>query len=82
MPDYIEFNPINWKSNRVADYKHTLNLPQTKFPMKAGLPNREPLILKRWQENDLYQKMREMDHPKGPFILHDGPPYALSLIHI
>jgi len=66
----------------VADYKHTLNLPQTKFPMKAGLPNREPLILKRWQENDLYQKMREMDHPKGPFILHDGPPYANGDIHI
>jgi isoleucyl-tRNA synthetase len=66
----------------VADYKHTLNLPQTKFPMKAGLPNREPLILKRWQENDLYQKMRDMDHPKGPFILHDGPPYANGDIHI
>lgn len=66
----------------MADYKHTLNLPQTKFPMKAGLPNREPLILKRWQENDLYQKMRDMDHPKGPFILHDGPPYANGDIHI
>jgi isoleucyl-tRNA synthetase len=70
------------KSNLVADYKQTLNLPQTKFPMKAGLPNREPLILNRWQENNLYQKMREMEHPKGTFILHDGPPYANGNIHI
>ena len=47
----------------MADYKHTLNLPETKFPMKAGLPNREPLILKRWQDGNLYQKMR--DNAKG-----------------
>ncbi len=66
----------------MADYKHTLNLPQTKFPMKAGLPNREPVMLQRWQEIDLYQKIR--DHGKGRplFILHDGPPYANGDIHI
>jgi isoleucyl-tRNA synthetase len=66
----------------VADYKHTLNLPVTKFPMKAGLPNREPLILKRWQELNLYQKMRENGKGKPRFILHDGPPYANGDIHI
>jgi len=66
----------------VADYKHTLNLPATKFPMKAGLPNREPLILKRWQENNLYQKMRDNAQGRPTFILHDGPPYANGDIHI
>ena len=66
----------------MADYKHTLNLPATKFPMKAGLPNREPLILKRWQENDLYQKMRDNGEGRPKFILHDGPPYANGDIHI
>ena len=66
----------------VADYKHTLNLPATKFPMKAGLPNREPLILKRWQDNDLYQKMRDNAKGRPTFILHDGPPYANGDIHI
>ncbi|MFW5426013.1 MAG: isoleucine--tRNA ligase [Methylophagaceae bacterium] len=66
----------------MAEYKHTLNLPETKFPMKAGLPNREPLMLKRWQENDLYQKMRDLGQDKPKFILHDGPPYANGEIHI
>lgn len=66
----------------VADYKHTLNLPATKFPMKAGLPNREPLMLKRWQELDLYQKLRDNAKGKPVFILHDGPPYANGDIHI
>jgi isoleucyl-tRNA synthetase len=66
----------------VADYKHTLNLPATKFPMKAGLPNREPLMLKRWQELDLYQKMRDNAKGRPLFILHDGPPYANGDIHI
>jgi isoleucyl-tRNA synthetase len=66
----------------VADYKQTLNLPATKFPMKAGLPNREPLMLKRWQEIDLYQKMRDNAQGRPQFILHDGPPYANGDIHI
>ena len=66
----------------MADYKQTLNLPTTKFPMKAGLPNREPLILKRWQENNLYQKMRDNAQGRPSFILHDGPPYANGDIHI
>jgi isoleucyl-tRNA synthetase len=66
----------------VADYKHTLNLPETPFPMKAGLPTREPLILKRWQDNNLYQKMRKNAEGRPAFILHDGPPYANGDIHI
>ncbi len=66
----------------MADYKQTLNLPETKFPMKAGLPNREPLILKRWQEANLYQKMRDNAKGRPVFILHDGPPYANGDIHI
>lgn len=66
----------------MADYKHTLNLPATDFPMKAGLPNREPVILKRWQEQDLYQQLRESNQAKPKFILHDGPPYANGDIHI
>jgi len=66
----------------VADYKHTLNLPETKFPMKAGLPNREPMLLKRWQNGNLYQKMRDNAKGRPTFILHDGPPYANGDIHI
>jgi len=66
----------------VADYKQTLNLPETKFPMKAGLPNREPLILKRWQDDSLYHKMRDNAAGRPAFILHDGPPYANGDIHI
>ena len=66
----------------MADYKQTLNLPATDFPMKAGLPNREPVMLKRWQEQDLYQQLRQKNHNKPKFILHDGPPYANGEIHI
>lgn len=66
----------------MADYKQTLNLPATDFPMKAGLPNREPLILKRWQEQDLYKQLRVQNAGKPKFILHDGPPYANGDIHI
>jgi len=66
----------------VADYKQTLNLPATKFPMKAGLPNREPQTLKRWQDIDLYKKLRENAKGRPLFILHDGPPYANGDIHI
>lgn len=66
----------------MADYKQTLNLPATDFPMKAGLPNREPAMLKRWQEQDLYKQLRQKNHNKPKFILHDGPPYANGEIHI
>ncbi|MBT3459587.1 MAG: class I tRNA ligase family protein, partial [Halieaceae bacterium] len=60
----------------MSDYKSTLNLPQTDFPMKANLSQREPQRLKQWQEMDLYGLMREAGAGKPKFILHDGPPYA------
>lgn len=64
------------------DYKSTLNLPQTGFPMKANLATREPEILKHWQEIDLYKKLREQGRGRPKYVLHDGPPYANGDIHI
>ena len=64
------------------DYKNTLNLPQTDFPMKANLATREPEILARWQQMGLYKKLREHGHGKVKYILHDGPPYANGDIHL
>ena len=66
----------------MADYKHTLNLPKTKFPMKANLANREPNRVKAWLEADIYGKLREARQGAEQFILHDGPPYANGQIHI
>jgi hypothetical protein len=59
-----------------ADYKSTLNLPQTDFPMRGNLAQREPALLKQWAEMDLYAKLREVGKGRNKFILHDGPPYA------
>ncbi|MCX7928019.1 MAG: isoleucine--tRNA ligase [Candidatus Omnitrophica bacterium] len=64
------------------DYKNTLNLPRTEFSMKADLPRREPEFLRYWQTIDIYEKIRKKPHPKGKYILHDGPPYANGNIHI
>ena len=66
----------------MSDYKQTLNLPKTDFPMKANLANREPAMLKKWQEGELYQKIRAARSGCKQFILHDGPPYANGDIHI
>ena len=66
----------------MKDYKDTLNLPGTSFPMKANLPNREPEILKFWDEIDLYKKIRDKSAGKKSFLLLDGPPYANGKIHI
>ena len=66
----------------MTDYKDTLNLPYTEFPMKANLAQREPAMLKKWQDLNLYTKICEKNAGRPKFILHDGPPYALSLIHI
>ncbi|WP_299595509.1 isoleucine--tRNA ligase [uncultured Microbulbifer sp.] len=66
----------------MTDYKVTLNLPQTDFPMRGNLPNREPEILKKWQQEKLYEKIREARAGREQFILHDGPPYANGDIHI
>ncbi len=67
---------------KVRDYRETLNLPQTDFPMKAGLPRREPEMLQHWQSIDLYQKLRTDAKGREKFVLHDGPPYANGDIHI
>jgi len=64
------------------DYKKTLNLPRTEFPMKADLPRREPEILRRWSDLDLYGRIREKTRGRPRFILHDGPPYANGHIHL
>ncbi len=64
------------------NYKETLNLPRTDFPMKADLPRREPLFLKRWADLDLYGKIRAQSQGRPKFVLHDGPPYANGHIHL
>ncbi len=64
------------------DYKKTLNLPSTQFPMKANLANREPEQLKKWEEAGLYDKVRSASAGRKRFVLHDGPPYANGNIHI
>jgi isoleucyl-tRNA synthetase len=64
------------------DYSATLFLPQTEFPMRAGLPDREPIWLKRWADMDLYHRQRRQAEGRPLFVLHDGPPYANGNIHI
>ncbi|MGH1485097.1 MAG: isoleucine--tRNA ligase [Cellvibrionaceae bacterium] len=66
----------------MTDYKATLNLPNTSFPMKANLSQREPQILKKWQQNKVYESIRVARKGRDQFILHDGPPYANGNIHI
>ena len=68
--------------NKTMDYKQTLNLPRTDFPMKADLPNREPKIIKHWHDTGLYSKLRNLYKGRKKFILHDGPPYANGNIHM
>ncbi|OAQ15617.1 isoleucyl-tRNA synthetase [Bibersteinia trehalosi Y31] len=65
-----------------VDYKNTLNLPETGFPMRGDLAKREPDMLKNWYEKDLYQKIRQARKGRKTFILHDGPPYANGSIHL
>ncbi|PYE82261.1 isoleucine--tRNA ligase [Pseudoroseicyclus aestuarii] len=64
------------------DYRDTLNLPQTEFPMRAGLPKREPGWLERWARIGVYDRLREKAEGRRPFTLHDGPPYANGHLHI
>src|SRR5690625_5688596 len=64
------------------DYRSTVFLPKTDFPMRAGLAKREPEILARWQEIDLYRRQREVAKGREKFVLHDGPPYANGHLHI
>ena len=64
------------------DYRDTVFLPQTSFPMRGDLPKREPQILARWEKMDLWSRIRAASHGRPKFILHDGPPYANGNIHI
>ncbi|MGB7125448.1 MAG: class I tRNA ligase family protein, partial [Methylovirgula sp.] len=64
------------------DYSKSLYLPRTDFPMRAGLPQKEPELLQRWQAIDLYRQLREQGRGKAKFVVHDGPPYANGHIHI
>jgi isoleucyl-tRNA synthetase len=70
------------KAAEGRDWSQTLFLPQTDFPMRAGLPDLEPKILARWQERGLYNELREASKGRPKFVLHDGPPYANGHIHI
>ena len=73
---------MNDKAQKTDRYRDTVFLPKTEFGMKAGLPQKEPEILKRWQGLDLYRRLREAARGREKFILHDGPPYANGNIHI
>lgn len=66
----------------MTDYKKTLNLLDTTFPMRANLASREPEMLRAWQQKNLYQKIRAASRGRPKFVLHDGPPYANGDIHI
>ena len=66
----------------MADYKQTINLPQTDFPMKADLARREPAMLEAWEKQGIYHRLREVARGRPRFVLHDGPPYANGPIHL
>ena len=61
--------------------KETIKLPKTAFSMKANLPNKEPVILEKWEKNKIFNKIREKSAGRNKFILHDGPPYANGSLH-
>ncbi|WP_295765640.1 class I tRNA ligase family protein, partial [uncultured Oscillibacter sp.] len=64
------------------DYNKTINLPKTEFPMRAGLPKREPEMLRRWEAEDLYHELLKKNEGKPLFSLHDGPPFSNGSIHM
>ena len=64
------------------DYNKTINLPKTDFPMRAGLPNREPGMLQRWNDMDLYHELLKKNEGKPRFALHDGPPFSNGNLHM
>jgi isoleucyl-tRNA synthetase len=69
-------------ASTTTDYRATLNLPDTPFPMRGDLPKREPGWVKEWADNGIYQRLRESRHGKPLFVLHDGPPYANGTLHV
>ena len=64
------------------DYKETLNLPKTGFPMKANLVKKEPEMIEKWDKENLYQQIRKSSEGRKHYMLHDGPPYANGNIHM
>jgi len=84
MADNAESPPVHAPEGGARDYRETVFLPETPFPMRAGLPQKEPQILEQWAKADLYNAMRKArQHAGAPlFVLHDGPPYANGAIHI
>ena len=70
------------QSTSKRNYKQTLNLPKTAFPMKANLVQNEPASMKRWDEIGVYHRLRRRPHPRGRYVFHDGPPYANGSIHL
>ncbi len=81
MPDASNGGPDK-SEDGARDYKDTLFLPATDFPMRAGLPKREPEWLARWTAMDMYKRLREAAKDRPPYVLHDGPPYANGHIHM
>src|SRR5262249_510814 len=82
-PNAAPLKPIRpIMTEKARDYSETLFLPKTDFPMRAGLPQKEPELLARWQRLDLYRRLRDAARGRAKFILHDGPPYANGNIHI
>ncbi|MBA4323886.1 MAG: isoleucine--tRNA ligase, partial [Rhodobacter sp.] len=69
-------------SDTAVDYRDTVFLPETSFPMRAGLPQREPEWLARWERIGVYDRLRSTAAGRAPFVLHDGPPYANGHLHI
>ena len=69
-------------SSAERDWSETLFLPQTGFPMRAGLPEKEPEMIARWNQMDLYKRLRENATGRPKYVLHDGPPYANGNLHI
>ena len=76
---------MDWEepdTDMAQDYNATLNLPKTAFPMRGNLPKREPDVLGKWEEQDLYEKMVQKNQGRPMYVLHDGPPYANGEIHL
>ena len=80
--DPVNNDKVVLKPAMTRDFKDTLNLPQTDFPMKANLAQREPEMLKAWDEKNIYAQIQEQSKGRNPYILHDGPPYANGNIHM
>ena len=68
--------------DKAAGYRHTLNLPDTPFPMRGNLPKQEPGWVRRWQDEGVYRRIRAVAKGRPLFVLHDGPPYANGVIHM